>query len=131
MAAPYQMVYSSALTEKISVPMAVYYKAFIPHIANYMPEMDYNKIGIKAIDYGYISIIERIGIIPDLEKMSPRTTTIQNWGYTFSNLGFEFVKLNPATVNNVAYKRAVIIDRDFTTLLILFEAASPEEIRHN
>lgn len=123
------MIYSSRDIEKNS--MAVYYKAFIPHIANYLPEMDYNIIGKNAIDYGYTSIIERIGIIPGMEKMFPRITTIQNWGYTFSNLGFEFLKLNPKTVNNVMYRRAVIVDRDDTTLLILFEAASPEEVSAN
>lgn len=114
---PYQNVYTSKTF------MASKYTAFIPHIAEKMPDIDYYSIGKKAIDYGYISIIERISTIASLQAIADATYTIQEWGYIFSNLGYEFVRLGQGKVNSTTVSRAIIIDKDLTTCLIIFERA--------
>ena len=112
---PYKNIYTSRLF------MATKYTAFVPHIAEKMPDIDYYAIGKKAIDYGYISIIERVSTIASLQTISDATYTIQEWGYIFSNLGYEFIRLGQGKLNSITVSRAIIIDKDFTTCLIIFE----------
>lgn len=114
---PYKNVYTSKTF------MASKYTAFVPHIAEKMPDIDYYSIGKRAIDYGYISIIERISTIAALQTLPDAAYTIQEWGYIFSNLGYEFIRLGQGKVNSSTVSRAIIIDKDLTTCLIIFERA--------